>query len=344
MGYAVSVVASRISDFTSDAVFYFSNSINRKKAANSVSEILSEIAPEIIVCDTPLAVFYATQFVKDKSTKISIIYDITEFYPSWKNLQSTFSPLKPLKKVLLQKLFKNACRRSDGFIFGEKSKSLKPLEISPSKPSVFLPYYPDLRFITRHPLVQKSPFFSFFYAGNATKDKGYEYVVNLVQHCSALRPDLQFELNVISYTPIREYLTPLHNLQVNYLPFLDFPDFCKQTGKYDLYLDLREMTEENRQCLPIKLFYYMAFGRPVLFSDLDAIRAEIPEMENIGYLVQPSDYQRNAELVIQLIDRRDWYEKYCENAAFLANSKYNWDNCKADFIHFIQQFRRHESH
>lgn len=342
MGYEVFILSSRFADAENDHLFYFPNLKNKWKMISQTSQLLTKIDPEIIICDTPLAFFYADLFKRRTQRNISLIYDVTEFYPSKKNIKNSPPPFRLLKKKILLNLFRNACRKVDGFIFGEESKSLEPLSISQSKTFVFSSYYPDMNFIRQYPIRENRDSFSLFYAGNTTDDKGFYHIIEVAKLCASLRPEIQFELNIISYTLDSKQISLPDNLKLNDLPYLPFPQFCDEAGKYDLYLDLRIMDDENMKCLPIKLFYYMAFGKPVLFSSLTSIKNAVPEINTVGYLVDPDEYRKSAELILHLIDDPDLYQTFCENARRLADSKYNWESIKSDFICFIQQFQRHE--
>ncbi|MDR2979614.1 MAG: hypothetical protein LBV02_04140 [Bacteroidales bacterium] len=342
-GHRIFIITSRTSEQQADNIFYYANQKNKFQERSSVFNILSSLNPQLIICDTPLAILYAFYFAKREKGEVSVVYDVTEFYPSRKNLQNKPLLLKPFKKLFLQTLFKKACKKVDGFIFGEKSKSLKPLKISQSDSFVFSPYYPNVNYFKRYPLTQNDNTFSFFYAGNTSTDKGYHHVLKLASHCASICPNIQFQLHIIAYNVPEHSLDNIDNLKINYLPFLNYPDYCREMGKYDLYLDLREINTENTQCLPIKLFDYMAFGRPVIFSHLDAISDGVPEISTFGYIVDPANYQGNANLILHLLENNDLYRKQAKNAVFLADSKYNWDTIKDDFLRFIQQFQRHES-
>src|SRR5665648_224273 len=55
---------------------------------------LSLFTPEIIICSEPLTVLAAKKYSKKQYGKIRIVYDITEWYPSGKNLAVHKAPFR----------------------------------------------------------------------------------------------------------------------------------------------------------------------------------------------------------------------------------------------------------
>ena len=108
---------------------------------------LSAFKPDVIICSEPLAVLAAKQYSKNESENIRIIYDITEWYPSKKNLVNHKGPARWLK--FLKLLFFNiwVSKYANSFIFGEWYKSLPYKFLFPDKPFTYITYYPDINHI-----------------------------------------------------------------------------------------------------------------------------------------------------------------------------------------------------
>ena len=94
------------------------------------------------------------------------------------------------------------------------------------------------------------------------------------------------------------------------------------------------MDAENTRCLPIKLFYYLACGRPVVYSDLKAIRRQV-EPFDFGCLVAPSDAEGICRFLLDCIDHPDRYRQYTANARRAAEEKYNWGIIEEQFVTFV---------
>lgn len=292
--------------------------------------------PYIFICDTPIAVI-STRKVFPQPHKI--IYDVTEWYPSKKNMRNCLPILRPLKWAILNYLHKKACSETDAFIFGEEYKAEPILKSHPNKEHIFLPYYPSTKYICPKKPNSIKDCCKLFYAGPLTDEKGYSRILAVAQKVAAIRPKLHFTLTIITNSDFKHPTEqPSHNLDIIYKPFLPFCDFCKEITKHDIFLDLRDIDKENTLCLPIKLFYYIAAGRPVIYSDLKAIRKHLtlyPNIDNI--LVQPNDIEKICDIITQYIDAPEYYENTCKLHRSLFQDHYNWEAIKNDFLILIDK-------
>lgn len=262
--------------------------------------------PNVIIADTPFAVLCAGRGKK-------IIWDITEFYPSKKDLHGS-----PFEQKI-QRCFKTiiaqaAARKSTAFCFGEKEKySYAGL----GKPSINLPYYPDSAYITYTPERDISHHCKLLYAGPKTEDKGWSHVEKVLAICRKQMPEVMWELDNI--------------YQVSY------EDFCQRLKDYDIFLDLRKADKENMKCLPIKLFYYMAAGRPSVYSRLAAIENHIPEADNFMQLVNPDKETEAANAIMRYVSTPTLYHQHATTARQLHLTHYNWQQIEKTWLQFIEQ-------
>ena len=82
----------------------------------------------------------------------------------------------------------------------------------------------------------------------------------------------------------------------------------------------------------------MGLQRPVIYTDLKTIRKEI-EIDSFGYLVNPEDSKKIAELITNYQNNESLYYSHCSNAKDLYELKYNWKILEENFIRFIESFR-----
>jgi glycosyltransferase involved in cell wall biosynthesis len=125
------------------------------------------------------------------------------------------------------------------------------------------------------------------------------------------------------------------NININILKPLPFLEFCKTIGDTHLFFDLRNIDIENTHCLPIKLFYYLACGRPVIYSDLKSIRKEVKDF-NFGVLCDPSDDESISAQIFDYINNPVMYAGHSTNALNISKSTYNWKAIERDYILFIE--------
>lgn len=74
---------------------------------------------------------------------------------------------------------------------------------------------------------------------------------------------------------------------------------------------------------PLKLYEYMAVGKPVVVSDTGGF--EMIKKNNTGLLVEPKNSEKLAKALIKLLKNKELREKMGENGRRLVIKKYSWD-------------------
>ena len=303
---------------------------------------LSDFKPNVIICSEPLTILAARKYSVTQSGKIRIIYDITEWYPSKKNLHNhTFL----LNWLIFIKLFIFnfwITRYADSFIFGEWYKSRPYRLLYPRKKFIFTSYYPDLRYVCNTvPSLQKGTL-RLSYSGKICMEKGYGNFFSVIKKLNELDKDLKINVTIIGWYERESDREECEDMFISLDPGIklhiydrqDLKTFIELIKESDIFLDLRYNDFENQHCLPIKLFYYAAIGRPVIFSDLKAIRKEIAT-DKFGFLVNPSDIGGIAGLILDYLENEELYKSHCANARYLAENLYNWQKTEPEFLKFI---------
>lgn len=329
----VAPFATHVSD--SDVILYSPQDFSRVQLMRHLSAILSQLHPDVVVCDTPMAICSAKIYCRKHKASCRVLYDVTEWYPSKKNLRGLAGLRRFFKRFVLNVFNSCMCRYSDGFIFGEIDKALPIQKRFHKKEYVFISYYPDLQYIQMVDPSVPSQELRLFYSGNLTAEKGFPRVVEVAKRLAVKNPAQRIVLNVVSNDEFECELP--ENMTLNLMPFLPFRQFCEVAAQNDLFLDLRDDDEENTRCLPIKLFYYMAMGRPVIYSNLSAIRKGCPEIDKFGMLVSPDDVDAVVDRVVEYLHDGDMYLRHCSQARELSEQKYNWKAIEGDFVRFILQ-------
>jgi len=342
-GFYVSIISTRTNHSESENVFCFNDSGMKKTVVNQkILKILHKINPDLIICDNPLSVFFASNYKKKKNKSIRIIMDVTEWYPSKKNLVNLTCFKRFIKKTGLQCLNFFCGFFVNGFIFGEKDKAKLYKKYFKKKPCLDLPYYPDLKYIEKEKPKEDFLSWKFLYCGPLNKDKGFYNVIETMKLSAHENLIHSFILNIISKDVLDEeqrkiiYNIP-NNLEIKFLDYLPFEMFCKEIARYDIFLDLRVKDKENNLCLPIKLFYYMACGKPAIFSDLDAIRSQVPEINEFACLTNPIDYNNISRIISDYVTNTEKYAQHSAAALKYSCEKYNWSMLSGRLLKFIQE-------
>lgn len=335
-GGQIFVVAPRTNGISApNMLLYESEKYKRLELMRHLASLLSEVNPDVIIGDTPMALRSAQMYRCKTKQKCRILYDVTEWYPSKKNLHMLSGIEKAAKFVTLCLFNFWVNCHTDGFIFGESDKAKPFRRLFPGKSFVYTTYYPDLQYVNMLPPHLLSQELRLFYSGNLTEEKGFPNVMKAAVWIARFNPDVSVTLNVLSPEKLSQEPSLPANLKLHITPYQPFERFCGMAAENDVFLDLRSTDAENQKCLPIKLFYFMAMGRPVIYSELKAIPKGCPEIEQFGHLVNPYLTESIVDIVNAYIKNGELYQRHCMTARRLAEQKYNWQAIEADFVRFI---------
>ena len=302
--------------------------------------------PDCIICSEPLAVIASKRYVK--KNKASVLYDITEWYPSMRMVREFPFILKIFHglKFLLIQLY--AGFLSTHFIFGEKTKVFPLGFFFPLKKKIILPYYPDEGYIHENIKTLEPNKIKLCYTGVFSKEKGIENFFEVADCLQQKQPHLQVSILLIGGTRKQEDEVLFQNLLSKYnfqdteiIKTVSFEEFTKAYSEADICFDLREINYENHHCLPIKIFYYAASGKPVIYSNLKATRKYV-DVSDFGYLVNPKDADYISNLIIKYFENPSLYHQHSLSAQKKFKEKYNWNLIKNTFTNFIHQSIRDE--
>ena len=312
---------------------------NSKKAKiNYFLEQLVHFEPDIVICSEPLPIIAAWKFKTKSKASCKIIYDVTEFYPSKKNLQGTKGLKRYVFKCLMKYWNRYASGKVDAFIFGEYHKSLYYRSRFKSIPYSFISYYPDLKYIQPDQKQRSKPFV-LGYTGKFTKEKG---LLNFGHSLNKLMGQLNSEsirVVMIGWFPQenekQEFDKLTKGISVEVRSLVPYHEFGASLNDVDLFLDLRESDEENDLCLPIKFYSYSAMHKPIIYSDLQSIRHAHHDLKHC-VLTDPSDHSYISNKIIQLSQDAKLYEEMCCESE-LFSKEFQWNTIKNDFVKFINE-------
>jgi len=316
-------------------------SSDAKEKVDTFLKICHHYQPDSIICSEPLAVIAAGKFKKEK--KVNITYDITEWYPSFRMLEvySFFLRFIHAIKFFLIQIY--AGFLSNNFIFGEETKKFPLAYFFPFKKSIILPYYPDQVYIQESKKSLEPNKINLCYTGVFSEEKGIGNFFEAVNQLQQNRPGLKIEITLIGSSRRKIDEIYFSNLLLKYNQFninlakpTTFENFTKAYDDADICFDLREISLENHHCLPIKIFYYAASGKPVIYTDLKATRKFV-EVSKFGFLVDPQNSKQIADCIEKYIDNPTLYNTHVDNARKLYEEKYNWNKIRDSFVDFAKK-------
>ena len=324
-----------------EAYSVIDKSITEKR--HFLKKICNDFQPETIICSEPLAVLAASDY--KKKNKADIVYDITEWYPSNSMLSKHNLLLKPLYTVFYTLIQIYAGFISDRFIFGEKTKRFPLSYLFWYKKQVILPYYPSRNYTQESFLPLQNDKIFLAYTGQLSKEKGIGNFFRVLNELKEMRPELQVSALIIGNPISSEDKAYFQNLiesssvkDIKISKPVNFRNFTQSFAEANICFDLRELNFENHHSLPIKLFYYMASAKPVIYSKLKAIKNHL-DISGFGSLVNPEDSSEICRHIIQYLENPELYEKHALNARRNFEKKYNWEAISQDFVDFIKMSR-----
>lgn len=312
-----------------------------EKKTETFRKVCEAFQPDSIICSEPLAVVAAKNLVKEK--RISCIYDVTEWYPSISMLEKYKFPVSIFHAIKFFLIQLYAGWLSTYFIFGEATKRFPLAYFFWFKKQMILPYYPDPEYIKENIKEPVSGEITLCYTGQISKEKGIGNFFEAMDKVRQKAPTLKISILIVGSSPQESDKAYFSELLEHY-SFTDieirkptsFEKFTEVFADADLCFDLREINFENNHSLPIKLFYFMGVGKPVIYSNLKGIRKHMGSL-SFGYLVNPQDADAAAELIINYAENQELYHTHALNAKKEFKEKYNWGLIKNSFVDFVKR-------
>ncbi len=345
-GHLVNIVTSDTDKEVTGKISFSSFSdlnFTKKEKVRIYIKKLSNFDPDTIICLEPITIVAAKKYSKNKN--IEIIYDITEWYPSKSMLKNHLFIMKYFNFFLYFFLFIYSCSLADKYIYGEYYKGIIPKKLFPKKKSIQISYYPKKEYIKSEKPNIHSNSLRLCYTGTLSIEKGLIHFLDILQELIRNNKKLHINVKLIGeFNPLEKEkcIKAINkvdkNIHFSFYGFQELIKYIQLINDTDIFLDLRSIDFVNSYSLPIKLFYFMALQRPVIYSDLKAIRKEV-ETKDFGYLVNPEDSKKIAELINNYQNNKTLYISHCNNAKGLFDQKYNWEMQEEIFISFIEDFK-----
>ncbi|QBO57583.1 glycosyltransferase [Chryseobacterium salivictor] len=316
--------------------------LSSKEKTEKFRNICTSFSPDCIICSEPLAVIATKEYTKYR--KAPVLYDITEWYPSKRMLKNYFFFGKLFHFIKFGLIQLYAGFISSAFIFGEHTKKFPLAYLFPRKLKLVLPYFPSEIYIQKNIKKLKANEITLCYTGEISKEKGIDNFFNASRALRKKRPLLQIKILIIGGARSEGEQFHFENLvkmykwaNVSIQKPTPFAKFTESFSEADICFDLRTSNIENNHCLPIKIFYYAAAGKPVIYTDLKATR-EFVNVSKFGYLVNPENSNLIADYIIQYIENTDLYDKHAVAARKEYEGKYNWEIIRRSFTDFVTLF------
>ncbi|MBN9311513.1 MAG: glycosyl transferase family 1 [Chryseobacterium sp. 39-10] len=329
---------------TIDGVEIDSSSILQQSAKQKIAafqNVINAFQPDAIIASEPLAVMAAKAY-RSKS-KIPLMYDITEWYPSYRMLQQYKGFTKFFHAVKFFLIQGYAGFLSSHFIFGEDNKKFPLAQLFPWKKSLDLGYYPDEKYVADHVKELTPNAIRLCYTGRISEEDGIGNFFKAIAALQKKRPSLKVSVLIIG-RPKRKSDEQYFSALLEEYNFSDieireqvpFVEFTNALASADLCFDLRENNREYSRSFPIKIFYYAGAGKPVIYTALKAIQNKM-DISAFGHLVHPEDSEKIADIVLNYIDDPALYMQHAKRGRSLFLMQCNWRKISDSFVKFVKK-------
>ena len=110
--------------------------------------------------------------------------------------------------------------------------------------------------------------------------------------------------------------------EISFLGHIDYKNIVYYINAFDVcYLCKKGLSYQSFS--PLKLYEYLACGRPVIASRIEGV-SEVVEEGRCGYLFDPENATDLAEKIIQVYQERQYLTQLGTNGRKLIEEKYSW--------------------
>ncbi|MGE5683403.1 MAG: glycosyltransferase [Bacillota bacterium] len=303
-------------------------------------DYLLSFKPDIVICCEPFTILPASDYRKTTKRSIKIISDITEWYP-----ENVAFKLKGLKKIttyiklLLFNIY--TVNLADKLILGEVTKLRRYNIIAPFKRKTIISYYPRIEYFKYTPPPFNGQVLTLCYAGVITFERGILKLLEAATSIANAYPSIKVKLKIVGKfqyqyeeTAFMKLIKSWTNVDFEMVQWGNYEDISEKISDADICFDLRKRTFVYRNSLPIKIFEYMACGKPVIFSDIKPIQREL-QLHLFGFAVNPENIEDIIDKVSQYLSNPILLKAHSSIARKLAEEKFNWESLENKLVNFI---------
>jgi len=332
-GFSVSIICStlEINKIVNEvSIVGFDGTIfPKRKKIDTFYSLLNQFNPDLIICSQILTVFAALKLRK-QNPNTKIILDITEWFPE--NVAFKYNGLKRWIKyfqLLLPTFY--ILQKVDHLIIGEIAKKKRYNLLANSKPKTIIGYYPVLKYFNyKKPDLSKEEII-LGYVGVITFERGIINLLKVTKSIADKFPQKKFKLllfGTFTYKNeelnFKQKISTINNLKVEFAKWTDYDKMSSVIEEMDICFDLRIRNFIYSNSLPIKIFEYMACGKPFIYSDIKPIRDEM-DFNKFGCLVKPENESEIVTAIKNYLTNPELANQHSLNSRRLVEESKNWE-------------------
>jgi glycosyltransferase involved in cell wall biosynthesis len=314
---------------------------NKKEKVLDFTEMLNSKKRDIIICCEPLTIVAANLYKKKYNRSCKIISDVTEWYPENVAFKHTgFKKYIAYTYLFLFNIYTS--NLADVLIIGEETKKRRYSFIAPFKKKVIIGYYPVLKYFRYSQPGYNGKKLTLCYAGLLKTDRGILKLIEAARKLACSHPDLNIRLKLIGKfenSIEEEYFRKLtrgeDKFEIIIEGWVKYPEISSKVADADICFDLRAKNFIYNHSLPIKIFEYMACGKPYIFSKVNPIVKELGE-DKYGLLVDPEDIGDIIEKIERYISSPSLLIEHSKSAREETEKDKSWEKESEKLLTLIE--------
>lgn len=344
-GYSVIICTSTEELHTSEKSILFDcfdgEKLTKREKINKFFSLLSSHSPEIIISAEPLPILAAHQFKKKIKHSCKIISDITEWYPE--NVAFKYRGVKKWVSYFVMYLFNiYATNLADALIIGEESKKKRYDFIAPFKMKEIVSYYPRLEYFPFSIFNSSNEELNLGFTGILNKSRGFHKILCSTEKLKKKHPHLKLKLTLVGLfltDKDKELFSTWRlanpDITIDFSAWLPYEQLKTKLSSVNLFLDLRELNFIFNNSLPIKIFEYMALGKPVIYSKATSIKKFFRDFP-FGKLVNPANTNEIVSAIEFFLFHPEEIQRQGLLGRKLVEEKYQWSFCETKLLNFLE--------
>jgi glycosyltransferase involved in cell wall biosynthesis len=314
--------------------------LNKKNKIEKFYKSVLSYKPDVIICFEHLPVIAASKYKSETDKNVKLILDITEYYPHQNTLNEFMGVIKFLKFIQLFLFNIYISNLVDSIIIGETNKAKLYNWIAPFKTKTIIGYYaPKKHFNFTEPALNQ--LITFCFLGEQSKERGFFNFLELISKVSN-NSLLKFKVILIGSSfkdnniqnSLLKCLINSNNVEIEQTERIDYNKLGEVMSKSNFFIDLREKNKIFNKSLPIRVFDYMACGRPIIFSNLDSLSG-FTDIKLFTHLIEPNDVNKAVSIISYYLNNRNIYLAHCKAARKQFYEKYNWEFLESKLLEII---------
>ena len=317
------------------------DSLKRKAKLNKLFILIDEFKPDLIICFEASAIIPAYKYKKSSNNKCIIVSDITEWYPenvAFKkkgvNIYLTYIVLFAANFLLVN--------RCDFITIGEKLKFRRYKLLAPFIPKDIIGYYPILK-LFKYSMPQKGrTAFTLCYAGLINFERGVLTIVEAADKFAKLHKEIDIKLKIFGKFQFTKeenkfnlFIKEKKDITIERIGWTSYDRISDNLSDVHLCLDLRKRNFIYNNSLPIKIFEYMACGKPFIYSEIKPIKREL-NFNDFGILVNPDNLDEIIEAIEKYHSDYELLIKHSQNSRKEIERCKNWETESKKLINIIR--------